>query len=378
MVRTGIELVKHPMIRTVFQILFILLLAGGGYYAWQSFSPGDPGGAGGGPPGGGEASPVVVSDVRIGLVAERVEAVGTAEARESIEVVPEVAGRIETIHFEQGQEVAAEDILLELDSTRQQALLREAEANQRDMARQLERARQLLSSQNVPQARVDELQAGLEAASARAAAIETDIADRKIRAPFEGVVGLRRVSPGAYIDSQTIVTTLDDLSEIKMEFSVPERFMGVLSRGLPVEATSAAWPGETFEGVVSDVDTRVDPATRSLRVEATLPNEDRRLRPGMFMAVRLLVSQRENAVLVPEMAVVAEGDRPHVYVLEESEDQDSVRRVDVQIGTRLPGEVEIQEGLSEGDRVVTYGLQRLQDGATVRVVGTGDGPDAGS
>ncbi|WP_022728772.1 efflux RND transporter periplasmic adaptor subunit [Fodinicurvata sediminis] len=366
------------MIRTVFQILFILLLAGGGYYAWQSFSPGDPGGAGGGPPGGGEASPVVVSDVRIGLVAERVEAVGTAEARESIEVVPEVAGRIETIHFEQGQEVAAEDILLELDSTRQQALLREAEANQRDMARQLERARQLLSSQNVPQARVDELQAGLEAASARAAAIETDIADRKIRAPFEGVVGLRRVSPGAYIDSQTIVTTLDDLSEIKMEFSVPERFMGVLSRGLPVEATSAAWPGETFEGVVSDVDTRVDPATRSLRVEATLPNEDRRLRPGMFMAVRLLVSQRENAVLVPEMAVVAEGDRPHVYVLEESEDQDSVRRVDVQIGTRLPGEVEIQEGLSEGDRVVTYGLQRLQDGATVRVVGTGDGPDAGS
>lgn len=367
------------MMRTVLQILFILLLAGGGYYAWQNFSSSGPGGSDGAPPGNGaQASPVVVSDVRVGLVAERVEAVGTAEARESIEVVPEVAGRIETIHFEQGQEVAAETVLLELDSTRQQALLREAEANRRDMARQLERARQLLSSQNVPQARVDELQAGLEAAAARAAAIETDIADRRIRAPFDGVVGLRRVSPGAYIDSQTVVTTLDDLSEIKMEFSVPERFMGVLSRGLPVEATSVAWPGETFEGVVSDVDTRVNPTTRSLRVEATLPNEDRRLRTGMFMAVRLLVSQRENAILVPEMALVAEGDRPHVYVLEEGEDQASVRRVDVEIGTRLPGEVEIREGLSKDDRVVTYGLQRLQDGATVRVVGTGDGPDAGS
>ncbi|MFC4350497.1 efflux RND transporter periplasmic adaptor subunit [Fodinicurvata halophila] len=366
------------MMRTLLQLAFILLLAGAGYYAWQTYLPADTGSDGNPSPGGDQSSPVVISEVRVGRVAERVEAVGTTEARESIEVVPEVAGRIEAIHFKQGEEVAAGDLLLELDATRQQAELREAEANRRDMARQLERARQLLTSQNVPQARVDELRASLEAANARAAAIETDIADRSISAPFGGMVGLRRVSPGAYIDSQTVVTTLDDISEIKMEFSVPERFMGVLSRGLPVEATSTAWPGEIFEGTVSDIDTRVDPTTRSLRVEATLPNADRRLRPGMFMAMRLLVSQRENAVLVPEMAVVAEGDRPHVYVLEEGEgDNASVRRVDIELGTRLPGEVEIRSGLSQGDRVVTYGLQRLQDGTQVRVVGSGDGPDPG-
>lgn len=366
------------MMRAILQLAFILLLAGVGYYAWQAYLPSETGGPGGPAPGGGQGSPVVVSEVRIGSVAERVEAVGTTEARESIEVVPEVAGRVEAIHFEQGEEVAAGDLLLELDSTRQQAELREAEANRRDMARQLERARQLLTSQNVPQARVDELRASLEAADARAAAIQTDIADRSITAPFDGMVGLRHISPGAHIDSQTVVTTLDDISEIKMEFAVPERFMSVLSRGLPVEATSAAWPDVTFEGLVSDIDTRVNPATRSLRVEATLPNTDRRLRPGMFMAIRLLVSQRENAVLVPEVAVVAEGDRPHVYVLEEGEgDEASVRRVDVEIGTRLPGEVEIRSGLSQGDRVVTYGLQRLQDGAQVHVVGAGDGPNPG-
>lgn len=363
------------MKRMLVQLVLAAVLVAGGLFAWQMLAGGGPaGGPAQGPGGGNQAVPVEVESARLGEVVERVEAVGTTRARESIDVVAEVAGRVAVIAFEEGARVAAGDTLVELDMASERASLREAQAQREDVRKQLERARQLLRTNNVPQARVDELGSTLEAASARVAIFETRLRDREIRAPFDGVVGMREISMGAYVAPQQRITTLDDTEVMRLEFSVPEHFLGRLGTGLGVAARSAAWPGEAFDGTLSHIDTRVDPATRSVRVQAELPNADGRLRPGMFLGVDLILARRE-AVLVPEEAVVSEGVRHSVFVIEDGK---AVRRA-VTLGLRTRGEVELREGVRAGEAVVVLGLQRMRDGAAVRILNRpGDPAPVGS
>lgn len=349
------------MRRTILQLVAVLVIAGGAYVAWQAL--GEPAAREEARPGS-EAAPVAVAEARSGLVAERVEAVGTTRALEAVEVVAPVAGRVVALHFEEGEQVEQGRLLVELERTREEAQLREAQAMRDDVARQLERARRLLQSQNVAQARVDELRAGLEGAEARVAAIQAALDDKEIRAPFDGVVGLREISRGAFVQPQQRVTTLDDISRLRLDFSVPERFLGSLVEGLNVEARSAAFPDTIFDGQITRMDSRVDTVTRSVRVQAELANEERRLRPGMFMSVSLIVAQRDDAVLVPEAAVVTEGDSSYVFVIAD----DKAERRPVRLGQRLIGEVEIREGLAPGEQVAILGLQRLSDGVAVRII----------
>lgn len=356
---------------TLRQLVLILVLAGLGAGAWYLTAQS----AGTRTTDGTEAAVdaavlVEVAAARVDVVEQHVEAVGTLRARQAILVKPNAAGRVTSIRFEAGQWVEKGEILLTLDSEIEEASVAEASAMLEDAKAQYERARRLLANNTVAQARVDELRAAYAAAQARLAAADRRLRDRAIRAPFAGVVGLREVDLGARIDESTVVTTLDDLSAVELEFSVPEVFFGRVRRGQAVTATTAAFPDRTFAGAVTGIDARIDPVTRSFRVRAELPNSDMTLAAGLFMVVRATLGARFDAVLIPEQAVVTEGRSTYVFRVRDS----TAERVDVRLGQRRVGEVEVVEGLQAGDRVVTAGLQRVRDGVPVRLRGSDAAP----
>lgn len=314
---------------------------------------------------GGVAAPpvsVVAAPATLGSIEVTFDAVGTLRANEAVTVTSKLSGIVRSIGFQEGQHVAAGAILVELDATEAQAELAVAEAERRTVAQELERSIALLGRQAVAQARVDDLRINLQAAEARVNAARARLQDLTIRAPFAGVAGLRQVSPGALLQPADAVTTLDDISVLKLEFIVPETALRSLAQGMSIAATTPVWPGEEFLGIVSAVNTRVDPVTRTIAVLADLPNPDTRLKPGMFMTVGLQLQNRSNVVLIPEEALVPIGDRQFVFTIVDSK----VERRLVQIGARMGGRVEIASGLSAGDLVVTRGTQKVREGLPVK------------
>lgn len=318
----------------------------------------------GGPPGGQVA--VVVAPVRQGLVVDRMESVGTVRAREAVTITTKTAGIVTTIRFQEGQLVRAGDVLLELDSAALYAELYQARAGLDNAQAQLARARALPAGQAVARARVDELDSLARAADGRLRQIQARIEELRLTAPFDGRVGLRQVSLGALIQPGTAVTSLDDISRVRVEFAVPEVHVARVRPGSPVLARSAAHGGRLFEGRVAVMDTRIDTATRTMRVISEFDNADEALRPGMFLNVQLTLETRPTALLVPEEALDALGERSFVYAIREGR----ARRIQVQLGLRLPGEVEIRDGLRPDDQVVVRGLQRLRPDVPVRVTET--------
>jgi len=180
-------------------------------------------------------------------------------------------------------------------------------------------------------------------------------------------VGLRRVSPGSFVSPSTVITTLDDVSKIKLDFSVPETFLTAVSEGMAIEAHSIVYPGRDFAGVVASVDTRLDPVSRAVQVRAVLPNDDGALRPGMFMTVDLRHSQGEE-IVAPEQALVPEGSSQYVFVVRDN----VVEKRAVEIGRRVPGFVVIVSGLEEGERVVAEGTGKVRDGMQVEDIADAD------
>lgn len=304
---------------------------------------------------------VVVEPVRTGEIADVIEAVGTVNAREAITVTSKQTGTVETIRFDEGEWVERGTVLVELANAEAEAEFAATEAERRNAVRLLERARALLDRQAVPEARVDELRAELERTEAASRAARARLSDLRITAPFDGMTGLRRVSPGALVTPGAAITTLDDIRVVRVGFRVPEQALGRLNRGLPVVATTDAYGGETFRGEVSVTDTRIDPATRSVEVLADLDNPDFRLRPGMFMTVRLTTRLRPDAVLVPGEALTPAGERQFVFVVADGR----AERREVTIGERLEGLVEVISGLNVGELVIVRGIQQVKDGAAV-------------
>jgi membrane fusion protein, multidrug efflux system len=312
------------------------------------------------------AVPVQIAMAAVGTMRERIEAVGTTIARQAVDIVPLTSGRVAEIAFSPGARVETGAVLVRLDDGAEQAAVAEARAGLREAELALDRARKLRSNNTVAQATVDELEAAYLGASARVDAAEKQLADRTVRAPFGGVVGIRGVDVGARVDDATVLTTLDDLAEVEIEFSVPEIYFGRVRDGQAVAATSSAFPGRIFEGRIAKIDTRVGQVSRAFRVRAVIPNPDLTLPAGMFMHVEVVLEERP-AVLIPEEAVIAEGDRTFVFTVAEERAQ---RRA-VRLGQRSAGTVEVLEGLEAGEAVVRAGTQRLRDGTEVRV------PDAG-
>ncbi|HSE76893.1 MAG TPA: efflux RND transporter periplasmic adaptor subunit [Alphaproteobacteria bacterium] len=366
--------------RLITQAAIIVVLAGlggGAWYLWQQHAEN---GAAATPAGaqrraGGQTLPVDVVAARSDVVAEKVESVGTARANESVVITAKQTGNVLVINFDEGQRVRAGHMLIELETRERKADIDQAKSDldqskavRDDAKSRLDRARQLRGSGNVTEARLDELEAALRGAEARVRSAEARVRsldarldDVRITAPFDGRVGIRQVSPGALVQPGTPITTLDDISKIKFDFSVPETVLGQLRPGLVVVARSVAFPDRVFEGVVSIVDTRVDPITRAVRVNALFENPDEALRPGMFLSLDMALSRRDNAVLVPEEAIIPEGVKHFVFVIVDNR----AHRREVQIGARLPGEVEIRDGLKAGETVVVRGVQRVRDGQQV-------------
>ncbi|MGH6901920.1 MAG: efflux RND transporter periplasmic adaptor subunit [Geminicoccaceae bacterium] len=352
--------------------LLMVMLGAGGFVYHRSQADGEAEAAVGRGP---SALPVQIAAAEVGTMRERIEAVGTTLARQAVDIVSLTSGRVAEIAFSSGAQVEAGAVLVRLDDGAERAAVAEAQAGLREAELALDRARKLRANNTVAQATVDELEAAYLGASARVDAAQKQLEDRTVRAPFPGVVGIREVDVGARVDDDTVLTTLDDLAEIEIEFSVPEIYFGEVREGQAVSATSSAFPRRTFEGRIATIDTRIGQVSRAFRVRAVMPNPDLTLPAGMFMHVEVVLEER-SAVLIPEEAVVAEGDGAFVFTVED----ERARRRPVRLGQRTAGTVEVLEGLEVGEPVVREGMQRLRDGASVRLPERptgGAGPAAG-
>jgi membrane fusion protein (multidrug efflux system) len=317
----------------------------------------------GGPPGGARPQPVHVETVVKKPWIDRIQALGTARANESVTLTAKTAETVARVNFDDGQLVEAGAVLVEMTDRTEVAQLKEAQAAAVEAQKQYERLAGLVKQGTVTQSQVDQQLAVRDSARARMEAIRVRLQDRVVTAPFAGILGFRAVSPGTLVQPGTVIATLDDVSTIKLDFSIPETFLTALAPGQEIEATSAAFPDRTFKGIVSSLSSRVDPITRSVTVRAQLPNEDRLLKPGMLLAVDVLNRARES-LSIPEVALSATRERMFVYRVSDSKAEE----VTVRIGARRSGEVEVLDGLTEGDRIVTDGLVRMRNGAAVQIV----------
>jgi membrane fusion protein (multidrug efflux system) len=344
-------------------VVAAVLVVGGGYVLLSGENNSRPAGMTGGPPGGGRPQPVIVTRATYEVFDDHIEAIGTSAANESITVTAKVTGAIRALHFEDGAFVKKGDEIAAVDAGEPDARLNVELANVEEQRKELQRIMGLAKSNNVSQARVDQQVAALKKAEANAAAARARVADYRITAPFPGVLGTRKVSLGALVSPGTVITTLDDISTIKLDFAVPETFLATLRPGLDIEATTSAYPGELFKGQVVSVDSRVDPVTRSVGIRALIPNPEARLKPGMLMVIDL-IKDRRRSLIVPEQALVPENNQHFVFTVG---GDNTVNRVQITIGRRRVGAVEVLEGLSEGDIVVVEGTMDLRPKSKVDI-----------
>jgi len=316
---------------------------------------------------------VVTAPVRSEQLSFELEALGTAGANEAVDITAKVANQVTAVRFAEGQQVRRGDVLVELDGAQARADLAVAEAALAESRSQFQRSQELYTTKVLSDQQLEQIEATFKANEARVTSARSRVGDTVIRAPFAGRVGLRRVSVGSLISPGTVITTLDDTSTIKLDFTIPETFLSIVTPGLEIAARSVAYPDASFGGRVSSVDSRVDPATRSVTVRALVPNPQGLLKPGMFLTVRLSRGA-VDALLVPEQALVPEQGDVFVFVVA---DGVAEKRL-VRIGQRRVGDVQIVDGLAEGELVVTEGTQKLRDGAPVRLQGAPPAATAGA
>jgi len=312
---------------------------------------------------------VVVAPARQVEFADKVEALGTLAANESVALTATVTETVSALHFDDGDRVERGQVLAEMTSREEHAQLEEARATVNEAYRQYQRIKSLESAGTAAKSLLDERQREWETARARLAAIESRLADRLIKAPFAGIVGLRDLSVGALVQPGDLITTLDDDSVMKLELPVSASYLDVLHPGLEVTATSRAFSGRTFTGTVKAVNSRIDPVTRSVRVRAILPNPEHLLKPGMLMHVVLQKDPR-MALVIPEEALLPLGEQQFVYVVTAD---NKVEKRELRIGGRRPGLVEVLEGLAADDQVITHGHMQLRPGQAVTIMTIDDG-----
>jgi len=352
------------MKRIAYLVLAVALLVGIGF-TWQYFSK--PQLPPAGKPGAGPARalPVKAAVVGRGAVVDGVSAVGTLLANESVMIRPEIDGRIEAFHFQEGQLVRKGDKLVSLDAAEVEAQLTSAVAAANLNRSRLKRSEELLAKNFISAQAMDETRENLNQSVAREAEIKAKLAKSTIRAPFEGVTGLRQVSPGAYAKAGQDIARLEGIGVLKLDFRVPEAYLRRIKVGQPLVINVDAYPGESFNGSIYAIEPAVDESTRTVLLRARLPNPGVRLKPGLFARVNLDLDRRENALLVPEQAIVPRGDGRFLFHITEGKAQ----MVKVEMGVRRPGEVEILKGLEAGDTIVVDGQLKLQDSAAVSVLG---------
>jgi len=306
---------------------------------------------------------------------DTLEALGTTKANESVLITANVTEFVREILFDDGDRIRKGDILVVLDKEEEEAALKSARALLDERMASFKRAQELVQQQAISTATLEEREALLRQIEGNIEGIEAQIRDRVIRAPFDGVLGLRQISVGALVRPGDLITTMDDLSSIKIDFDAPSIFLSALRPGLAIRGTVDAYGSEIFTGQVSTINSRIDPVTRTVTVRAILPNDDGRLIPGLLMAIKLTKNPRP-ALLVPESAILQRGDKHFVYVISERDGNSIAVETQVRTGSRIPGKVEIREGLKEGDQVIIHGLMQVRSGQPVSIQGvqTGDEP----
>lgn len=311
-------------------------------------------------------TPVIVFDAVSDTSTDRIEALGTLRANEEAEVTASITEIISEIRFSDGQRVNQGDLLVAMTNRQQLAELEAAEAEFEEALRQYERTRELAREGTESASVLGTRQRDMNTARGRLRQVESRLEDRLVKAPFDGVVGLRNVSVGTLVSPGTVITTLIDDEVMKLDFTVPELFLSALEIGVDVVAHSRAWPDHDFAGVVTSIDNRIDPATRAIKVRAEIPNKDRLLRPGMLMTLTLRTNQRES-IIIPEEAIISLAREHYLFVVDDNGDELRAHRRRVDIGARWPGEVEIVDGLEAAERVVIHGGFQLSDGDEVKV-----------
>jgi len=309
--------------------------------------------------------PVEVADVRAGVVTDRFDAVGTVEAIDAITVVSEIDAAVKDLAFHEGAGIRQGDLIAQLDDVQLQAELARAEAIYFQRKVTYDRTKSLADEGAVAPQDYDNAEAALKVAEAEMAIIRARLDKTRIVAPFSGVVGARRVSPGAFLRAGTAITDLAQLDELKVTFAAPERFYPELKRGALVTVSTPAYPDFTLTGTIEVIEPVIDQSTRSARIIAHVPNTQLKFRPGMSANVSVVLSERDEALTVPDEAVFAEGEQTLVFVVKPDS---TVTRTPITLGSRQRRTVEVLSGLETGMTVVRAGHQKLFEGARVMPV----------
>ncbi|MBP6902953.1 MAG: efflux RND transporter periplasmic adaptor subunit [Burkholderiaceae bacterium] len=370
-------------------VIVVLALAAAGVGAWwvqnrPATGAGGPGGMAGaasapasgagarGPGGGGGPVAVEVGRVERMKLEDDALAVGSLRSAQSVMLRPEVSGRIVKLAFSDGQPVKRGQLLVQLDDALQQAQLLQAQAQASIARTNLQRSRELLAQNFVSQSAVDQNAAALEVAQAQVVLAQAQLARMKVLAPFDGLLGIRAVNLGDYVKDGADIVAVEDVSSLWVDFRLPERFLAKLKPGQAVDVSFDALAGQRFTARVAALDAQLDANGRSVLVRARLANPQGALRSGMFARTRTLFATRESALVVPEEALVPQGDKQLLFKLVPAAEGKGLvsRRVEARIGQRAAGKVEILAGVEEGDRVVLSGQTRLLrgDAVPVRVV----------
>lgn len=349
--------------------LAIAGLAGLGYFAYSAnrapaagpTAPAKPGGAAGGFALGVEVAKVVVADF-----SDEAAAVGTLKSNESVVLRPETAGRIAAIGFKDGSVVGKGSVLVTLDAAIQEAELAQAKANLALAQTSFQRNQELVAKKFISQQALDTSSANLKVQQATVQLAAAKLGKMWVKAPFNGMLGLRNVSVGDYVKEGQDLINIEDIGTLRLDFKLPETYLGRVFKGQSVELSSDALPGQSFKALLDAVDPLVEQNGRAISTRARLDNASGKLRPGMFVRVRLLFGERKDVLMVPEQAIVP-GAQPSVFRVLDGK----VALLKVKLGVRRAAQVEIVDGLAAGDVVVTAGQLKLRDGAPVRAIGEG-------
>jgi membrane fusion protein (multidrug efflux system) len=316
--------------------------------------------------------PVEIGKVETLTIADDAQGVGALRSRQGVTLRPEVSGRISRLGFSDGQRVKRGQMLVQLDDTLQRAQLQQAEAQASIARTNLQRNRELLAANFVSQSMVDQTGAALQVAEAQVSLAKAQLARMRIEAPFDGVVGIRLVNVGDYVKDGADLVNVEDISSMLLDFRLAERYVSRIKTGQPVEAQLDAMPGRVFKGVVDALDSVLDANGRSLLVRARLQNQGGELRSGMFARTRIVFATRANAMVVPEEALVPLAGKQYIVKVVDGPKGKQSQRIEARLGMRLPGKVEILEGLAVGDQVVTAGQARLmREPMPLRIVDLG-------
>lgn len=334
------------------------------YFLTLSLSPHQATAQPGGPQG---PLPVIVAPVTVDNVfTDRAEALGTTKSNETVDITANVTEIVKEIHFEDGQQVEAGDLLVTLEKSEEEADIKAAQSLLDERKAAYKRAQGLERQQALSTATLEEREALLRQIEGDIEAIQSRISDRVIKAPFNGILGLRNISPGALVRPGDLITTIDDLSRIKVDFDVPSVFLSALKPGLKIEGKTEAFADRVFTGTIETLGTRIDPVTRTVTARAIIPNEDGLLKPGLLMNIILYKNVR-SAILAPEETLIQRGKKFFVFKIEERDGTLTAAEQEVKTGNRTPGMVEIIEGLTPDERVIVHGLMQVKDGSEVEI-----------